>query len=343
MSYGDAHDHLFRYGFSRLEVARAHFETYLPRSVVDAIDWQGLEREAETFVDPDLRGTQSDLVYRAPLKAGGTAYLYILFEHQRTLDYQMPFRLLAYMVRIWGHWIKENVKPRRKPRLPFIFPMVLYNGIQPWTVSDRFADLFPRGALQDALGEQIPNFQYFVQDLSRIPDEQIRGAALGQMILLLLKWGDKAELWERFPDWLATMRTILRQPSLGMDAIEAMLRYVIHVNDQPPPDTIRPQIRQSLTPKAEEMLMSWAEQLKQQGFEQGLEQGIERGLEQGIAQTERAHRERTQARVLRMLRLKFGSLSAADEQKVTEAATEALEQWTERILTAQTLDAVFSP
>ncbi|MFT4976885.1 MAG: hypothetical protein ACI8S6_002790 [Myxococcota bacterium] len=248
MSHGDAHNHLFRFAFARVEVAREHFRAHLLRPVVDSIDWGQLTHKASSFIDPGLRRSESDLLYRAPLHIGGSACLYLLFEHQRSLDYRMPFRLLQYMVRIWSRELARHGSPRRRPQLPLIVPMVLYNGTQRWTVSTRFADLFPQDELFSALSEHVPDFRYIIHDLSQIPEEAIRGAALGRLIQLLLKWADSDDFWERFPDWLETMRGILLQPELGMDAIEAMLRYIMSVASGLPPESIRPGLRHFLTP-----------------------------------------------------------------------------------------------
>lgn len=332
MSQGDPHDHIFRYGFGHSEVARAHFEAYLPAAVVEGVDWSGLEQVHESFIDEELKKTESDLLYRAPLKAGGEIFLYALFEHQRSRDYRMPLRLLGYMVRIWTKWLAENGgSPRRKPQLPLIVPLVLYNGKQRWTASNEFIELFPAGDVRDAMQSMIPNFAYDLLDLSGVPDEEIKGAALGQMVLLLLKWADSDDFWQRFDGWLETMATILETPSHGIGTIEAMMRYIMRVVAGPPPDSLRPKIRRYLTPQVEETLMTWAEQLKQQG------------KQEEAAARDRAEQQRASQRVVRMLRLKFrDEVSEAVTQHVLGGSIDELERWTERILIAETVEDVFT-
>lgn len=307
--------------------------------MVESVDWSKLTQDPETFIDPELRKAESDLLYQVPrLDGDGTVYLYLLFEHQRLRDYRMAYRLLNYMMRIWARWLAANGRRSKKPRLPLIVPMVLYNGAKRWTVSTASVDLFEHDAVFEALRAHVPAFEYVVLDLSQIPDEAIRGAAMGRMIQLLMKWADKDDFWERLPGWLHTMRSILQQPELGMDAIEAMLRYIMRVSVAPPPDTIRPQLRHFLTPQSEEMVMTWAEQLRQQGLEQGIEQGLEQGRHSALQEQQ----QRAAARVSRMLRLKFGDVSEAVEQQVAAATLDALERWTERILIADTIGAVFA-
>jgi predicted transposase YdaD len=72
---------------------------------------------------------------------------------------------------------------------------------------------------------------------------------------------------------------------------------------------------------------------RQEGLEKGLEQGIERGIEQGIGQGE--------ARVLlRLLTLKFGPLPEAVQTRVDSADADTLLRWSERVLTAESLNDV---
>jgi hypothetical protein len=44
----------------------------------------------------------------------------------------------------------------------------------------------------------------------------------------------------------------------------------------------------------------------------------------------------------RQLRARFGALDAATETRILSAPTQELEQWLERVLTAESLDDVFT-
>lgn len=60
---------------------------------------------------------------------------------------------------------------------------------------------------------------------------------------------------------------------------------------------------------------------------QWLEEGREEGLAQGRAEV-----------LLKLLRLKFGSLPESAEEKVRQASLEELDRWAERVLSAQSLE-----
>ncbi|HSM27632.1 MAG TPA: DUF4351 domain-containing protein [Thioalkalivibrio sp.] len=63
---------------------------------------------------------------------------------------------------------------------------------------------------------------------------------------------------------------------------------------------------------------------------QGLENGVERGIRQGEAQM-----------LLRLLTLRFGLLPQSAHAQVESADADTLLRWSERVLTASTLDEVF--
>jgi len=75
--------------------------------------------------------------------------------------------------------------------------------------------------------------------------------------------------------------------------------------------------------------MTIVDQLRQQGLEQGLSQGLEQGRTQGRALT-----------LLKLLKLKFGTVSTDVERSVASAAPEQLELFLERILTASSIHEV---
>ncbi|MGM0813557.1 MAG: DUF4351 domain-containing protein [Pseudomonadota bacterium] len=78
----------------------------------------------------------------------------------------------------------------------------------------------------------------------------------------------------------------------------------------------------------------FAERFLEKGREEGLEQGLERGVKRGIRQGEAQM-------LLRQLSLRFGNLPQSARDQVESADADALLQWSERILTASTLDEVF--
>ena len=133
------HDRLFRRIFSNPEHAAAELRTILPAELLTALDLPALEVvPGASYVDAELAERQVDLLYRVPHRESGEpALVYVLFEHQSSVDPRMPARLLVYMARIWEQWMREN--PSGK--LPLIVPAVLHHSSTGWTAPARFAEL----------------------------------------------------------------------------------------------------------------------------------------------------------------------------------------------------------
>jgi flagellar biosynthesis/type III secretory pathway protein FliH len=89
-------------------------------------------------------------------------------------------------------------------------------------------------------------------------------------------------------------------------------------------------------------MTGFAERFIAQGLEQGLEKGLEQGLEQGIEKgVERGIRQGEAQMLLRLLTLRFGLLPQSAHAQVESADADTLLRWSERVLTASTLDEVF--
>lgn len=70
---------------------------------------------------------------------------------------------------------------------------------------------------------------------------------------------------------------------------------------------------------------------KRESYAEGIAQGIERGVDKGRAET-----------LQKLLKLKFGDRAERWLAKLEQASNEQLELWAERILFADSVEAVFA-
>lgn len=61
-----------------------------------------LRRESGSVVDAELRESQSDLLFSARLHGGEPVLLYLLLEHQSTVDRWMVLRMLQYVAEVYA-------------------------------------------------------------------------------------------------------------------------------------------------------------------------------------------------------------------------------------------------
>jgi hypothetical protein len=263
MAQDKPHDSLFRFSWSDLPTARAHFQGALSARLSEQLDWSTLALQPGSFMDERFQDFHSDVLYQVQTLDKKPVFLYLLFEHQSSMDRFMGLRVLTYLTRIWDQHLSQFPKTRQ---LPPIVSLVLYQGRERWTAPMQFQELVELPpTLQADLEAHLPKFCYVLEDLSAIPDEDLQGTALGKMTLLLFKHSEDGDLWLRFASWLDTVRQILSDQSTGLRAVEALYRYILSVAATAPPPEVRVALQQHLGSQTEAHLVSYAEQLRTEG------------------------------------------------------------------------------
>ena len=120
------HDALVRAVFSDVAETASFLRAHLTQEVSQALNWPTLRQLEGSFVDEDLRGSETDLLYEVAHVSGETSvWLYLLIEHQSRPDRWMRFRLLKYCCRIWE--VDLTAKPTPSTLRPIV-PLVFYQG-----------------------------------------------------------------------------------------------------------------------------------------------------------------------------------------------------------------------
>src|SRR5690349_11663124 len=155
------HDLFARFTFGHPERAAAELRAALPPHVVSEVDWSSLRREPGSVVDPELRETESDLLFTARLREGRPLLLYVLLEHQSSVDRWMALRMLRYVVRQVEHWREKHPE---HTVLPVIIPLVMYHGPDgAWLAPRRVEELFDlpgEGEQREQWRALVPRFEY---------------------------------------------------------------------------------------------------------------------------------------------------------------------------------------
>lgn len=86
-----------------------------------------------------------------------------------------------------------------------------------------------------------------------------------------------------------------------------------------------------MTSNAEEVVVTAAEKLRQEGMAQGMAQGVAQGMAQGQRNM-----------LLKLLHGRFGRVPRRIQKRVQGASLEEIESWTLAVLDAETLDEVFA-
>ncbi|MDZ4286616.1 MAG: Rpn family recombination-promoting nuclease/putative transposase, partial [Prosthecobacter sp.] len=195
------HDAFFKGVFRQPEQTAAFFQSHLPPGLAASIDWSSLKLLPGSFVDSSLRQSHSDLLFAANV-GSDEILLYLLIEHQTTVDEAMPLRVLSYMLEIWQAHAKNHGLP-----LPPLLPFVLHQGPQAWTVSTHFEDLLRMPKEQAAiLLPHVPKFSHALLDLTQFDPAQEEHHTEMRTVLQLLKLAGGNRLLV-FVMWLADQGT----------------------------------------------------------------------------------------------------------------------------------------
>jgi predicted transposase/invertase (TIGR01784 family) len=322
------HDAIINYAFSKPDTAAGELRSVLPPALVDALDFDTLKLEPGSFVDEALAGHHTDLLYAVELE-GREAFIYVLFEHQSTVDPLMPFRMLRYTCRVWERWVAAH--PNAK-RLPAVVPVVLYHGRRRWTAARRLREIIdlPAG-LASALADHIPELELVLDDLHAVDDEALRSRAMtvfAKLVLFSLRYARTPRVQRTvIRRWAPLFRELAAAPS-GREALGAIIRYLWEVREKP--DFIDALLAEDVGELTKEIHVSYADKVREEAREKGHIEGRETGRTEG-----------RRALLLRLLASKFGPVSRDTDQRIAAATAADLDRWAERLLTAERLDEVW--
>ena len=249
------HDKFFKEVFSHKDAARDFVIHYLPVEVTTLLDRESLEICKDSYVDNELRQYFSDVLYRARLKEGSEAWLYLLFEHKSYPERLVLFHLLRYMIRIW----EQDVKSKR-PLCPIV-PVVVYHGKEKWTSELHFHSLIQ---MPKALHEYVPAFHCVLCDLAEYPDRAIQGAVMLKVALLLMKYVVRDDLREKLPGILSILGE-LEDKGSGLEYLETILRYLASSADNLDKEDFQGSVPEAFFKEGGELMSTLAEKWMQQG------------------------------------------------------------------------------
>ena len=262
------HDKFFEEVMGDIETAKSFLQHYLPPKIVRLIEPESITIEKDSYIEKDLSEYFFDLLFRVKMQKE-EGYVYLLFEHKSKVDKHVSLQLLGYMTSIW-----KKTAPRP---LPVILPVVFYQGSEKWEASEWFLDRFAESKRIDAaLKESVPDFRYYLFEISSLNEEEVKGAIRLRIYLDAIR--------------MKALR--------GKEAIqEAMLRVTVTISELPWTeanerffhvcmiylfDTMGreyfhqlAELMKTLSEERSEKMQTIADMLRQEGMEKGIEKGRE--------------------------------------------------------------------
>ncbi len=158
------HDGLFKSFLTVPETTKDFLEAHLPAHIKARCDLNTLELQSGSFLEDDLRGYYSDVLY-AMKTEDGIGYVYSLIEHQSRPDKHMAFRLTRCAIAA-----RQQHLDAGHEHLPLVVPLLFYHGKKsPYPYSTNWLDEFINPELAKALYSE----PYPLVDITVISDDDI--------------------------------------------------------------------------------------------------------------------------------------------------------------------------
>lgn len=326
------HDRLFKSVMADARVAKDFFQNYLPENIIPSIDLNTLKMENASYIDQELDLGLSDILYSVNFRESNeVAFIYLLCEHQSSVDWHMSFRIWQFIIKIWDEHIKRTKGARKK--LPLVVPLVFYHGKAQYTASKEIRDIIdaPKELIDEILFKP-----FHLIDMHIIEDETLRQQRWSGIMSFVMKniyARDFLRYTEKFLEMLSSLILIEGIGDTNSFSV-TMLRYILETGEISHLDDFITKVRDTLPKSTGEEFMTGAEILVQRGVDQGIQIGVNQGIQIGS--------KLGQANMLiDLLEIKFGKLTPSYLEMVKNADLEQLSTWFKKIIHAESITLIF--
>ena len=127
-----AHDHMFKRILSdKKEVVDFLNSKLKLKGTKDLLNENDIEEYKRDFITYDFDNMYTDIIYRVKNRQ-----VFFLIEHQSTIDYSMPYRILKYNMAIMDSAVDSTKVKNKSYRFPIIFSFVIYTGNKKWDATN---------------------------------------------------------------------------------------------------------------------------------------------------------------------------------------------------------------
>lgn len=288
------------------------------------IDWAQpavfLEQELRAVVrDVDVGKRVVDKLARVTRRGGSEEWLYLHLEIQGQEQAGFAERMFVYHSRLFDRY--------RKP----IASLAL--------LADDRLGWRPAGYVHESLGCRL-SLRFPVAKLldwsgseARLQDSRNPFA-----VLTLAHLATRSTRHDPVARYSAKWTLVKRLYQTGFDRRQVMQLFTMidwMMQLQPAQEQ---QFRDELTQFEEEMKMRYVSSVERLAREEGMQQGMQQGMHEGMEQGRRAGKVQV---IRRQLQLRFGELPDWVPARIDEASEAQLDAWTDKLLTAPSIDAVF--
>ena len=321
-------DRSIRRLFQDPEYVRGLVEIIAPE-LVALLDFSRGAQQNRSFISDALRERESDVLLQVPFQGTPDSeelLIYILIEHQSTVDPTMGFRLLSYMMEIWQEqWRAWQSETGVRRRLDPILPIVFYTGDRRWTSPLSLTAIME---VPEVLTRFVPTFDTLFLGVKAIDQEVLTkpGHPLGWLLSVLQKESaEKSVISEALVAAVSELdRLDETQVSQVRQALLYFIQLILHRRSAAEREELIELIKQHSRDESEVVIMA----------QTAAELLIEHGKAEGIV-------EGKQASILQLLRIRFQNVPETLTERITSIESLShLDRLLEQAMTAQNLDEI---
>lgn len=313
--------------FSNPILVRDFLDAFYPYSKDARTEFpQIIQRISGSWIDErKMLRKDNDIAWICSVRRNDQNHKFVLLiEFQTHPDSIMPVRLNSY-----GSLLFEELYRSKKiktAKLPLIFPVVLYNGIRPWTAPTKVEEALEQEPSElrrwqpqleyllvdqlNLLSHQLPSAKNLAGLLIRIERSQNPAQATRWLRQLTMRLNELKEInfQKSLVSWLTHSFLPTRMPDIELRDLETIEQIIMSIENN---------------------TMDWSVQYIEQGLEQGRAEGRaegraagrEEGLSIGIEKGKLSGLAEGQAKlIIRLLSKKFGPNIPVDVYAKIEAA-----------------------
>lgn len=266
MKVQNVHDKFFKETFSRIDVVTNFLEELVDEKLVKKLDLSTLKIDNNSFIDEELEEYFADILYTCDYVDIGKVHISLLFEHKSYKEDHPHWQLNQYILNIW----KASSKQKKKKPLPII-PIVIYHGKEKWYYQP-MRSYFEN--LDEDLLRYIPEFDFHLINLNIISDNQITNFRNKFLAIsaLLFKHSRFKKYIKKIEDNLVELLKLIDNQENNPFSVSVIL-YIQNTDALKITEIIS--IFTRVSKNLNDVVMTTAQQLINQGVNQGLNKGIE--------------------------------------------------------------------
>lgn len=295
------HDKLFKEILSDKREAIKFMNYYLNLSLVE----DEIEKYEKEFRTGKFNNIEADIVYKIKDKN-----VFILIEHQSSVDLKMAYRIKCYKNAIVEEAINKKKLKEKNYKIPKVIAIVLYTGRREWQnllISD----------IEEKIEQYIePENEYTLVDSNKFSKEELlEDALMTSKAMLIKKSKNTEELYQNIEDVIKNQK---EKNALNKIQLEKLVQYELaETKDE---KMIKDFIEKIRNAKGEDEIMTNASRIINNEMRKQRKAGIEEGKAEGRA----IGRKENQEKVIR--RLKLMNLSTQQIAKAVELEVKEVEK-----------------